>query len=57
MVVARQEFFGKLRFGIKKELDPLVINIKMMQSMVYLILIFTLILIKWHVTRQEIFTT
>ena len=52
--VTSQEIFAKLRIWTKKRARSISHNhIKMMQSMVYLILIFTLILIKWHVTSQE----
>ena len=56
--VTSPEILGKLRFWTKKRARSISYNhIKMMQSMVYLISLFTLILIKWHVTSPEILTT
>ena len=53
--VTSQEIFAKLRIWTKKRARSISYNhIKMMQSMVYLISLFTLILIKWHVTSPEI---
>ena len=53
--VTSPEILGKLRFWTKKRARSISYNhIKMMQSMVYLISLFTLILIKWHVTSPEI---
>ena len=56
--VTSQEILAKSIIWTKKRAISISHNhIKMMQSMVYLILLFALILIKWHVTSQEIFTT
>ena len=56
--VTSPEILGKLRIWTKKRARSFSYNhIKMMQSMVYLISLFTLILIKWHVTSPEILTT
>ena len=53
--VTSPEILGKLRFWTKKRARSISYNhIKMMQSMVYLISLFMLILIKWHVTSPEI---
>ena len=53
--VTSPEILGKLRFWTKKRARSISYDhIKMMQSMVYLISLFTLILIKWHVTSPEI---
>ena len=56
--VTSPEIFWKLRFWTKKRARSISYDhIKMMQSMVYLISLYTLILIKWHVTSPEILTT
>ena len=56
--VTSPEIFWKLRFLTKKRARSISYDhIKMMQSMVYLISLYTLFLIKWHVTSPEILTT